>query len=93
MVDVFETHGGSVIAVQEVPDAEVEQYGIVGGEQAADGVVTPQHAGREAEARRRAVAACDRRALRADAGDLRRLERTAPGKGREIQITDALSLR
>src|SRR4029079_18883892 len=31
MVDVFEERGGSVIAVQTVPESEVEQYGIVGG--------------------------------------------------------------
>ena len=38
MVDVFEKHGGSVIAVEEVPDAEVEQYGIVGGQNLGGGV-------------------------------------------------------
>jgi UTP--glucose-1-phosphate uridylyltransferase len=39
MVDVFEERGGSVIAVEEVADSEVESYGIVGGADVGGGVV------------------------------------------------------
>ena len=39
MIDVYDERGGSVIAVQEVPDSEVESYGIVAGNDEGGGVV------------------------------------------------------
>jgi UTP--glucose-1-phosphate uridylyltransferase len=91
MVDVFERHGGSVIAVQEVPDAEVEQYGIVGGEDVGGGVVrlnTLVEKPKLEDAPSR-LAIVGRYVLTPEIFDI--IERTPPGKGREIQITDALS--
>jgi UTP--glucose-1-phosphate uridylyltransferase len=91
MVDVFERHGGSVIAVQEVPDGEVEQYGIVGGEQAADRVVrlnTLVEKPKLEDAPSR-LAIVGRYVLTPEVFGV--IERTPPGKGREIQITDALA--
>jgi UTP--glucose-1-phosphate uridylyltransferase len=91
MVDVFEKHGGSVIAVQEVPDAEVEQYGIVGGQDLGGGVfrldrLIEKPKLEEAPSR---LAIVGRYVLTPAIFDI--LERTAPGTGREIQITDALA--
>jgi UTP--glucose-1-phosphate uridylyltransferase len=91
MVDVFDRHGGSVIAVQEVPDLEVEQYGIVGGEDLGRGVIrlnTLVEKPRVEDAPSR-LAIVGRYVLTPEIFDI--LERTPPGKGREIQITDALS--
>ena len=92
MVVAFESVRGSVIAVQEVPDAEVESYGIVGGEAAGDRVVrvtslvekpkleeAPSHLG-----------IVGRYVMTPGIFDA--IEKTPPGKGREIQITDALAL-
>ena len=92
MVDAFESVRGSVIAVQEVPDSEVESYGIVGGEAAGERTVrvtslvekpkleeAPSHLG-----------IVGRYVL--TPGIFEAIDKTAPGKGREIQITDALSL-
>ena len=31
MIDVFERHGGPVIAVQQVPKAEISAYGVIDG--------------------------------------------------------------
>jgi UTP--glucose-1-phosphate uridylyltransferase len=39
LIDVYERHGASVVAVQEVPDAVTHQYGIVAGEQVEERVV------------------------------------------------------
>lgn len=91
MVDVFEQHGGSVIAVQKVPDAEVEQYGIVGGTDLGGGVVRvdsliEKPKLEDAPSR---LGIVGRYVLTPEIFDM--IERTPPGKGREIQLTDALA--
>jgi UTP--glucose-1-phosphate uridylyltransferase len=91
MIDVFEARGGSVIAVQEVPDSEVESYGIVAGEDAGDGVVKASalvEKPRLEEAPSR-LGIVGRYVLTPEI--FAELERTAPGKGREIQLTDGLA--
>jgi UTP--glucose-1-phosphate uridylyltransferase len=80
-----------VIAVQEVPDAEVENYGIVGGETVAEGVVkatslVEKPKLKDAPSR---LAIVGRYILTPEIFEM--IERTPPGAGREIQITDALS--
>jgi UTP--glucose-1-phosphate uridylyltransferase len=91
MVEVFDAHGGSVIAVQEVPDGEVEQYGIVGGDPVTDRVVklnmlVEKPKLEEAPSR---LAIVGRYVLTPEIFGI--IERTPPGKAREIQITDALA--
>ncbi len=91
MVGVYERHGGSVIAVEEVPDAEVEQYGIVGGDDVGDGVVrlnrlVEKPKLEDAPSR---LAIVGRYVLTPEIFSV--LEETKPGKNGEIQITDALS--
>jgi UTP--glucose-1-phosphate uridylyltransferase len=91
MVDVFEQHGGSVIAVQEVADREVEQYGIVGGADLGGGVVrvdslVEKPKLEDAPSR---LGIVGRYVLTPEIFDM--IERTPPGKGREIQLTDALA--
>jgi UTP--glucose-1-phosphate uridylyltransferase len=91
MVDVFEERGGSVIAVQHVPDAEVESYGIVGGEDVGGNVVKVKSLVEkpkleEAPSR---LGIVGRYVLTPEIFDI--IERTPPGKNREIQITDALA--
>jgi UTP--glucose-1-phosphate uridylyltransferase len=91
MIDVFEQRGGSVIAVQEVPDSEVESYGIVAGEEAGDGVVKVSalvEKPRPDETPSR-LGIVGRYVL--TPGIFAELERTAPGKGREIQLTDGIA--
>lgn len=91
MVDVFDERGGSVIAVQRVPDAEVESYGIVGGEDVGGNVVRVRSLVekpklKDAPSR---LGIVGRYVLTPEIFEI--LERTAPGKNREIQITDALA--
>ncbi|MDB5295626.1 MAG: galU [Phycisphaerales bacterium] len=92
LVAAYEKYGTSVIALEEVPAEKVSRYGIVGGAMVEDGVIkldrlvekpTP-----EAAPSRLAVAA---RYLLTPA-IFACLEETKPGKGGEIQLTDALQL-
>lgn len=91
MVDVFEARGGSVIAVEEVPDALVSSYGIVGGDEPEGRVMRvralvekPQL--KDAPSR---LGIVGRYVLTPEI--FAALERTAPGAGREVQITDGIA--
>ncbi len=91
MVGIFEQYGGSVIAVQNVADAEVEQYGIVGGTDLGGGVVrvdalVEKPKLEEAPSR---LGIVGRYVLTPEIFGM--IESTPPGKGREIQLTDALA--
>lgn len=91
MIDVFEERGGSVIAVEHVADSHVEQYGIVGGSPAGDRVVRVESL---VEKPKLAVAPSrlgivGRYVLTPEIFAM--IERTPPGAGREIQITDAIA--
>jgi len=91
MMDVFEQHGGSVIAVEQVPDEQVESYGIVGGEDLGGGVMrvrslVEKPTLEEAPSR---LGIVGRYVLTPEI--FRAIEMTPPGKGREVQITDALA--
>ncbi|HYM14027.1 MAG TPA: UTP--glucose-1-phosphate uridylyltransferase GalU [Dehalococcoidia bacterium] len=91
MIDVFEERGGSVIAVQEVPDAEVESYGIVGGADLGSGVVrldTLVEKPKLEDAPSR-LGIVGRYVLTPEIFDA--IRHTPPGKGREVQLTDALA--
>lgn len=92
MIDVFEERGGSVIAVQEVPDEEVPSYGIVGGDALDDRVtrvttLVEKPALADAPSR---LAIVGRYVLTPEIFEV--LEHTAPGAGREIQLTDGIAL-
>lgn len=91
MMDVFDQHGGSVIAVEQVPDEQVESYGIVGGEDLGGGVtrvstLVEKPALEDAPSR---LGIVGRYILTPEI--FRAIELTPPGKGREVQITDALA--
>jgi UTP--glucose-1-phosphate uridylyltransferase len=92
LADAFATLGTSIIGVEEVAPERVDRYGIVGGEEVAPGVlrlntlVEKPHV--DLAPSRLAIAA--RYALTPAIFDC--LDRTAPGKGGEIQLTDALQL-
>jgi UTP--glucose-1-phosphate uridylyltransferase len=92
MVEVFDDRGGSVIAVQQIADAEVESYGIVGGDAIDDrvvGVTSLVEKPKLEEAPSR-LGIVGRYVLTPEIFAM--LERTPPGKGRELQLTDGLAL-
>jgi len=92
LIDAHRELGTSVIGVEEVPAEKVERYGIVGGVEIAPGVLRldtliekPSVA---AAPSRLAIAA--RYVLTPAIFDC--LDATPPGKGGEIQLTDAIRL-
>lgn len=92
LVDAYGRYGTTVIGLEEVSPEKVERYGIVGGEMVGDGLIRidtlVEKPSREAAPSRLAIAA--RYVLTPDVFDC--LDRTRPGKGGEIQLTDALKL-
>jgi UTP--glucose-1-phosphate uridylyltransferase len=92
MIEVFEEYGASVLAVEHVAPADIESYGVVEPEPVSDRVVrvkrlvekpTPEEAPSD-------LGIVGRYVLTPEIFDA--LARTQPGKGREIQLTDALDL-
>lgn len=90
LIDAHATLGGTIIALEEVPADRVDRYGIAGGTMIADGVMkiseliekpSLDHAPSR-------FAICARYILSPVVFDC--LSRTTPGKGGEIQLTDAL---
>jgi UTP--glucose-1-phosphate uridylyltransferase len=92
MLDVFEEFGASVLAVERVPASEIESYGVVEPEPVRDRVVrvrglvekpTPQEAPSD-------LGIVGRYVLTPEIFPA--LAATKPGKGQEIQLTDAVAL-
>jgi len=90
MLNLFDQIPESIVAVQRVPADETHQYGIVEGEQVEDGVykVTRMVEKPAPGTTDSDMAIIGRYLLQPDIFDL--LERTTPGHGGEIQLTDAL---
>ena len=92
LIDVFETRKGPVLAVEEVPQEKIVHYGVVDGEPVSDRtyrvralVEKPQPEDAPSN-----LGIVGRYVLTPDIFDV--LTRTPPGKGGELQITDALAL-
>lgn len=92
LIDVYDRTGSTVLGCQEVPEADVSSYGIVKGTAAIDDprlmkvsdmVEKPEIS--EAPSR---MAVLGRYVITPDIFPI--LEETQPGKGGEIQLTDAL---
>ncbi|MDK9693088.1 MAG: UTP--glucose-1-phosphate uridylyltransferase GalU [Sulfurimonas sp.] len=90
MVKLFETYQCSIVAVEEVPLEETNKYGVVAGEFIADDVMRVTHMVEKPESKDAPsnLAIIGRYILTPDIFDI--LKETKPGKGGEIQITDAL---
>jgi UTP--glucose-1-phosphate uridylyltransferase len=92
MLDVFAEYGAPVLAVERVTAADIENYGVVDPEPVRDRVVrvrglvekpTPEEAPSD-------LGIVGRYVLTPEIFDA--LDATKPGKGKEIQLTDALGL-
>ena len=92
MLQVFEKFQESVVAVQEVPDDQVDRYGIIEGEEVEEGVfrVTRMVEKPAVGATKSNLAAIGRYILRPEIFNC--LDRTLPGVGGEIQLTDAMDI-
>ena len=92
MIDLFEEQqADAVIAFEEVPRQEVSQYGIatVGKEQGSHFQLSDLVEKPDVEDAPSQLAVASRYVFRAELFDY--LEKTATGKGNEIQLTDAIS--
>lgn len=95
MIDVCERTGGGVVGLKQVPRDEVSAYGVIDpvGALDADGVVRVRSLVEKPEA---AAAPSDlivigRYVLTPDVFD--RIDEVGPGRGGEIQLTDALKVQ
>ena len=93
LVAAYEKFGTTVIGLEEVAPEKVERYGIVGGTMLDDATIRidtlVEKPKRDAAPSHLAIAA--RYVLTPDIFDC--IERTPPGKGNEIQLTDAIKLQ
>ncbi len=92
MLKIFEKYNEAVVAVQKVPHEDVSRYGIVEGEEVADGVwrVTKMIEKPDPSETSSNLAIIGRYILRPEIYSC--LHRTLPGVGGEIQLTDALDM-
>ena len=91
LIDVFETHKASAVALEQVPEDKVERYGIVGGDEIDGSGVYKLNQLVEKPALADApsnLAMAGRYVFSADIFEI--LEKTSPGKNGEIQLTDAM---
>ena len=92
LADAYARVGTSVIGLEEVPPEKVSRYGIVGGRQVGDGLfkldTLVEKPSVESAPSRMAIAA--RYVLSPRIHEC--LAETQPGKGGEIQLTDAIQL-
>ncbi len=90
MVALYNQFRCSIIAVQEVPESETHKYGVISGEMIKDDLFRVDDMVEKPEARTAPsnLAIIGRYILTPDIFEL--IEQTEPGKGGEIQITDAL---
>jgi UTP--glucose-1-phosphate uridylyltransferase len=90
MIDVFRNYRGMILAVMEVPRDKTNIYGIVNGKKISDRVyeVSDLIEKPEPEEALSNIAVIGRYILNANIFNA--IEETKPGKGGEIQITDAI---
>jgi len=90
MVKLFKQFRCSIVAVEEVPDSEIDRYGVVAGEPLKDGVfrITDMIEKPTKEEAPSNLGIIGRYILTPDIFDV--LRQTPPGKNGELQITDAL---
>ena len=90
MIEVYDKYKTSILGVQEVPKEEVYKYGIVDGEYIQDSVYTVKDLVEkpDIETAPSNMAILGRYII--NPGIFEILESTKPGKGGEIQLTDAL---
>ncbi|MBY7845273.1 UTP--glucose-1-phosphate uridylyltransferase GalU [Vibrio fluvialis] len=90
MVALYNQFRCSIVAVQEVPESETHKYGVIAGELIKDDIFRVDDMVEKPEPGTAPsnLAIIGRYILTPDIFDL--IEQTKPGKGGEIQITDAL---
>ena len=91
LIDIYDAYGGSVLGCQQVAPEKVSSYGIVAGKEIADSKllkVSDMIEKPELSEAPSNIAVLGRYIISPTVFEL--LEHTAPGKGGEVQLTDAL---
>jgi UTP--glucose-1-phosphate uridylyltransferase len=90
MVALYEQYNCSVVAIEEVPDDQVDRYGVIAGEPLSDNVlqITDMVEKPPIDEAPSNLAIIGRYILTPDIFDI--LETLPPGRNGEVQITDAL---
>jgi len=93
LIEIHEQYGGSVLSLFQSPPEQVSSLGIVSVEDVEPGVVKVTHLVEKPalEDAPSDLAVAGRYILTPDIFEI--LEKTAPGKGGEIQITDAIEMQ
>lgn len=91
LADVVEKHGGSAVALQQVPVEKVSRYGILGGEEIEPGLIRANRFVEKPKPEEAPsnLAVSARYVLSPRIFD--HLEKTPKGKGGELQLTDAMA--
>jgi len=90
MVKIYEKYRCSIVAIEEVPHEEVSKYGVIAGSELEEGifVISDMVEKPDPEDAPSNLAIIGRYILTPDIFDI--IRETPPGKGGELQITDAL---
>ncbi len=90
MSKLYEKYQCSIVAIEEVPQDQTHKYGVIAGDEVEEGVyrITDMVEKPDPEDAPSNLAIIGRYILTPDIFDI--LQNTKPGKGGEIQITDAL---
>jgi len=90
MVELFEKHECTIVAIEEVPEEQTSSYGVIDGEEIEEGLfrVNSMVEKPELEDAPSNLAIIGRYILTPDIFDI--LRSTPPGRGGEVQITDAI---
>ncbi|MRI34273.1 UTP--glucose-1-phosphate uridylyltransferase [Endozoicomonas sp. OPT23] len=90
MAALYKQFRCSIVAVMEVPEDEVHKYGVIAGQNISDDIIRVENMVEKPTADKAPsnLAIIGRYILTPDIFEL--IEKTEPGKGGEIQITDAL---
>lgn len=90
MVELYNKYQCSIVAIEEVPKDQTQKYGVIAGSEISDGlyIVDDMIEKPQPEEAPSNLAIIGRYILTPDIFDI--LRDTKPGKGGEIQITDAL---
>ncbi|MCX8129583.1 MAG: UTP--glucose-1-phosphate uridylyltransferase GalU [Clostridia bacterium] len=90
LIDVFDRYGSTVVGVQHVPRSDVSKYGIINGQKTGERVysITDMVEKPDVDSAPSDIAILGRYIITPDI--FKFLESAEPGKGGEIQLTDAL---
>lgn len=93
MIKLYEKYKCSIVALEEIPKNDTKKYGVIAGEFITDDIVQISHMVEkpEPEDAPSNLAIIGRYILTPDIFEI--LQNTIPGKGGEIQITDALAIQ